>query len=137
MLHHPEIFAAAIARIFLGFLFFFQGYDAVFKIKIAGVIDAIREPMKQKGVPDFFITAGAYFTSYVQLIGGLFLIIGLLKYAALYFLGIDLLIASIGFGITQPLWDMRFVFPRFLLLLFLLIIPQSWNVFGLDYFFNF
>jgi putative oxidoreductase len=137
MLHHPEIFAATIARIFLGFLFFFQGYDAVFKIKIAGVIDAIREPMKQKGVPDFFITGGAYFTSYVQLIGGLLLIIGLLKYAALYFLGIDLLIAAIGFGITQPLWDMRFVFPRFLLLLFLLIIPQSWNVFGLDYFLNF
>ena len=76
---------------------------------------------------------GAYFTSYVELIGGFFLIIGFLKYYSLYLLGINLLVASFAFSITKPMWDMQFVFPRILLLLFLLIVPSNWDVISVDY----
>ena len=131
--HNHEIAGALFARLFLGLLFFFQGYDAVFKLKVAGVISEIKEPLSKLGVPTLFITTGAYFTSYIELIGGFLLIIGFAKYYAMYLLGIDLIIASIAFGIVKPMWDMQYVFPRLILLLFLLLIPSEWDVVSVDY----
>ena len=131
--HNHEIAGALIARVFLGFLFFFQGFDAVFRVKIGGVLQTIEEPMSRVGVPRFFIVAGAWFTSYVELIGGFLLIIGFAKYYALYLMWIDLVIASIAFGIVKSMWDMQFVFPRLALLIFLLMIPSQWDVVSVDY----
>jgi putative oxidoreductase len=133
LLHNHEIAGALIARVFLGLLFFFQGFDAVFRVKLSGVLQTIEEPMSRFGMPRFFIVAGAYFTSYIELIGGFLLIIGFAKYYAMYLLGIDLLIASIAFGIVKPMWDMQHVFPRLALLLFLLMIPSHWDVISVDY----
>jgi putative oxidoreductase len=131
--YHHEIAAVLIARVFLGLLFFVQGYDAVFKIKIKGVIDAIAEPLSNTGVPRFLILMGAWFTSFVELIAGFCLIVGFVKYYALYLLGIDLIVASIAFGLARPVWDLKFVFPRLALLLFLLIVPSQWDIFSIDY----
>ena len=128
-----EVLAVFITRVFLGLLFFFQGLDAVFNIKLKGVIQAIEQPLAEKGVPRFMIMLGAYYTSYVELIAGFCLIIGFVKYYALYLLGIDLLIASIAFGIIKPMWDMKYVFPRLVLLLFFLIVPSEWDVLSVDY----
>ena len=128
-----EVMAVLIARVFLGFLFFFQGVDAVFNIKLKGVIETIRQPLMEKGVPKFLIVSGAYYTSYVELIAGFCLIIGFAKYYALYLLGIDLLMASVAFGILKPMWDMQFVFPRLALILFFLIAPSEWDVISVDY----
>jgi putative oxidoreductase len=135
-LHHHETFAVLIARVFLGFLFFFQGYDAVFKVKLNGVIAAIERPLYSTGIPRVLIVLGAYFTSYVELIGGLFLIIGFIKYYTLYLLGFNLIVASIAFSITKPMWDMKHVFPRLVLLLFLLLVPANWDVLSVDYFWS-
>jgi putative oxidoreductase len=128
-----EIAATLIARVILGLLFFFQGYDAVFKIKISGVLATIEEPLSTIKAPLFLIVLGAYFTSYVELICGFLLIIGFLKYYALYLLGIDLIIASIAFGVIKPMWNMQHVFPRLVLLLFLLITPSQWDVISIDH----
>lgn len=131
-----EVIAMFIARVFLGCLFFFQGLDAVFNIKVKGVIGAIEQPLLEKGVPKFFIAAGAYFTSYVELIAGFCLIVGFAKYYALYLLGLDMLVASFAFGIVKPMWDMKFVFPRLALLLFFLIAPSDWDVMSVDYYWS-
>jgi|SRR3990172_9064302 len=131
--HNADAAVVFIARMFLGLLFFFQGYDAVFRIKISGVIEAIKFPLVAKGVPKFIIISGAYFTSYVELICGFLLIIGFIKYYALYLLGIDLLFAAFAFGIIKPMWDMQFVFPRLLLLIFLLLFPAYSDVLSVDY----
>ena len=131
--HNHEIAGALVARVFLGLLFFFQGIDAVFNVKINGVIQTIKEPLTKIGVPDFLITAGAWFTSYIELVGGFLLIIGFAKYYAMYLLGLDLIIASIAFGIMKPMWDMQYVFPRLALLIFLLMIPSQWDVISVDY----
>ncbi|TAL63292.1 MAG: DoxX family protein [Bacteroidetes bacterium] len=133
ILHNHEIAGALIARVFLGLLFFFQGFDAVFRVKISGVLQTIEDPLSRIGLPRFFIVSGAYFTSYVELIGGFFLIIGFAKYYAMYLLGIDLVIASIAFGIVKPMWDMQYAFPRLALLIFLLMIPSQWDVISVDY----
>lgn len=129
---YHDVFAAFIARVFLGCLFFFQGYDAVFNIKIENVIETFENEFSKKGIPKFFIVFAVWFTSYTELIGGALLIVGLFQYAALYLLGINLLIAAIGFGINTAMWDLRHVFPRLALILFLLIIPQSLNTISLD-----
>jgi uncharacterized membrane protein YphA (DoxX/SURF4 family) len=126
--------AIFIARMFLGSLFFFQGMDAVFGVKVRNVVEAVRGPMAAKGVPSFVIRLGAYFTSYVQLFGGAFLLLGLFRYCALYVLGLDLLIAGIGFGIAAPLWDTKHVLPRLVLLIFLLLIPATEDLWSLDSF---
>jgi uncharacterized membrane protein YphA (DoxX/SURF4 family) len=130
--------AIFIARIFLGFLFLFQGYDAVFNIKVKNIVETYQNSFANKGIPKFLTVVAAWFTSYSALVGGLFLIVGLFEYSALYLLGINLIIASIGFGINTPMWDTRFVLPRLVLLILLLIIPQSWNLWSLDHlFFNY
>ena len=129
---HHEVIAVFIARVFLGLLFFFQGYDAVFRIKVENVIIAYETSFANKGIPRIFTVIGSWVTSYVELICGLLLILGLFEYYSLTLLGIDMLIASIAFGIATPVWDMRFVFPRLALLIFLLLIPQVWNQWSVD-----
>lgn len=127
-----ESAAVFIARVFLGSLFFFQGYDAVFKVKVNTIISTYERIFSNKGIPVFLIKTGTWFTSYTELIAGLLLILGLFEYCALYLLGLNVIIASIAFSITQPMWDMRFVFPRLILLVFLLVVPASWDVWSID-----
>lgn len=129
------LFAGLLARVFLGILFFIQGYDAVVNVGIKNVIDTFKDEFEKHGIPKYLTAAAAWFTSYSELVGGALLIFGLFEYAALYMLGINLLIAAIGFGINTPMWDTRHVLPRLLLILFLLSIPQSWHALSLDHYF--
>ncbi len=130
---YHEIAAVFIARVFLGCLFLFQGYDAVFNIKVKNVVASFLVTFENKSVPKFLIVSSSWFTSYTELVCGVFLILGLFEYLALYLLGLNLIIAAIGFGINTAMWDTRHVLPRMLLLLFLLIVPQSWNLLSLDH----
>lgn len=130
---HHEVTATLIARLILGFLFFFQGYDAVFRVKIKNVIDTYDDQFENKGIPRFLTGAAAWYTCLTELICGLLLILGLFEYPALYLLALNLLMAAFAFGINTPLWDTRHVWPRLILLLFLLIVPVSWNDWSLDY----
>lgn len=129
--YHEEA-AVFIARVFLGCLFFFQGYDAVFNIKIKNVIETYRVSFTNKGMPYFVIVLASWFTACTELVGGALLILGLFKYAALYSLGANMIIAALGFGMTTPMWDTRYVLPRLLLLLFLLVVPASWDFLSID-----
>lgn len=130
---HHEAITVLIARVFLGLLFFFQGFDALFKVKVSNVILAYEEEFSKRGIPRSLTVIGAWFTSLAEFVGGAFLVLGLFQYFSLYLIGINLIIASIGFGIVSPMWDMRYVFPRLALLLFLLVLPPSWNIFSLDH----
>lgn len=122
-----------IARVFLGFLFFFQGYDAVFRIKMANVISALQNEFYGKGIPQFLTAFMAWFTSYTALICGLMLVFGLATYIALFLLGINLIVASVGFGLSKPMWDMKHAFPRLALILLLLFVPHDWHHLSIDH----
>jgi uncharacterized membrane protein YphA (DoxX/SURF4 family) len=126
------IIAALIARVFLGCLFLFQGYDAVFKIGITNVIATFEDSFRNKGIPKFMIVLASWFTTYTELICGFLLILGLFEYPALYLLGLNLIIASIGFAINNAMWDTRHVYTRLIILLFLLAIPATWNLISVD-----
>jgi len=137
LIEHHETIAALIVRVFLGLLFFFQGYDVVFKVKVINEINAYQNAFERKGIPRFLTVWGAWFTSYSELIGGLLLVLGLFEYAALCVLGLNLVVASIAFGINTPVWDTKHVFPRLVLIIFLLCIPHQWQALSLDnLFFN-
>lgn len=133
--HLHEAIGILIARVFLGLLFLFQGYDAVFNVKIKNIINNYENSFQSKGIPKFLTFIGVWFTSLTELFGGLFLILGLFKYYTLYLLGLDLLIASTAFGIASPMWDTRHVFPRLILLLFILLIPADIDTLNLDFLF--
>lgn len=137
MTWYNETIAVFIARVILGVLFFAQGYDKVFRVKIEGVIAAFAQPVYNKRLPRFLLVFAAYYTSYVELIGGLLLILGLAKGYVMTFLGLDLILVAIAFSIIKPMWDMQYFFPRLVLLLFLMIVPFGWDQLSVDYLLKF
>src|SRR5688572_22560537 len=114
----PQSAAILFTRIFLGLLFIFQGYDKLFKVGIRNVTQNFSVEMERKYVPAFLVKSGAWFTSLVEFIGGGLLILGLAKYITLYFLCLDIIMVSIAFSIIRPMWDLQFIFPRVVLLIF-------------------
>ncbi len=121
-------------RVFLGVLFFAQGYDKVFRVKISGVIETFHTEMESKHVPSFMLVMAAYYTSIVELVAGAMLILGLFKFYALTLLGIDLMLVTCAFSILQPMWDMQYVFPRLVILTVLFLLPEKWEIFSIDFF---
>lgn len=132
MADYAEIIAAFLARVFLGLLFFFQGYDKVFNVKISGVVKTFEQPYRQTKLPLELLKIGVVLTSFLELVGGLLLIFGLFKYVALYLLAFDLLLATAALSVMNPMWDLKFSFPRLVLLLFLLLIPEEWDQWAMD-----
>jgi putative oxidoreductase len=125
--------AEFVVRLFLGIIIFFQGYDKVFKIGVSRVIHTFELDLVNKhNVPRSILTFAAFFTSYVELICGFLLIIGLFRYAALAFIGLDILIVSLAFSMIKPMWELKFVFPRVVLMGALLIFPQEWGILSID-----
>lgn len=133
MILYNEASAIFLIRVFLGILFFWQGYDKVFNIKISGVIKTFEHPLIEKHFPKFILSVSAYYTSYIELVGGFLLVIGLSKQIVLLLLGIDLLMVSVAFSIIKPMWDLQQVFVRLLLIAVLLLAPSHWDIVSLDY----
>ena len=136
MLAYKLEFAECIIRVFTGILFFFQGYDKIFKIKIGGVVDIFLEDAQHIHIHKPLVTAFTYCTSFIELIGGLFLVIGLFTNYTLLALGFDLVLVCFAFSIIRPMWDMQYVFPRLLLVVGLLFIPNEYTKIAFDYFLN-
>lgn len=125
--------AELFLRTFCGVIFLFQGYDKLFKVKISGVTQAFQVNAEKNNVPQFVLKASAIYTSVVEFFGGLLLLIGLFKNITLFFLGVDLVIVGIAFSMLEPVWDMRHVFPRVLMVFVLLILPHDWELISIDY----
>jgi len=125
--------AELLLRVFCGVIFFYQGYDKLFKVKISGVTATFQVMAEKHNIPQFILKASAIFTSVVEFIGGLMLILGLFKTISLTVLGIDLIIVGIAFSMLEPVWDMRHVFPRLLMVFVLLVLPGEWEFFSLDH----
>ena len=72
---YHEIAAIFIARVFLGVLFFFQGYDAVFNIKVSVVIETYQNMFEGKRMPRLLIVLASWFTTCTALFCGFLLIL--------------------------------------------------------------
>ena len=124
--------AEFLVRTLAGILFLFQGYDKLFRIKMPGVIDSFTADAERSHIPHAVLTLVAYFTSIVEFVGGIMLVFGICTTFALYALGLDLLLVCLAFTFMKPMWDMKYVFPRFTLVITLLLMPEDWRFFSLD-----
>lgn len=121
-----------LVRLFCGIIFLFQGYDKLFTVKITGVVDSFSLETSKLHVPKFLVFIVAFITSIIEFLGGVMLILGIYKNIALTLLGIDILIVTVAFSFLNPIWDMRHVFPRLLLIVLLMMMPNEWFHFSLE-----
>ncbi|MDB5087562.1 MAG: hypothetical protein JWR09_1556 [Mucilaginibacter sp.] len=126
--------AAAIffTRVLLGVIFLMQGYGKIFTYTVPKVYNLFFKDFEKTFLPKWLIWGTAYYTSYVELICGFLLIVGLFRQYACYLLAIDLLIVSFGHGLMEPIWDLQHVMPRAILLIVILLTPSQWDKWHTD-----
>jgi len=135
LLEYKTDIAALFMRLVLGILFFFQGYDKIFGLGLKKTENGIEDELHFTKLPISLVKTITVISSFIELVGGILLIVGFLIYPALIFLGIDLLVVVLAMSLREPLWDMRFVGPRLILLLALMLLPSACDRISLDYFF--
>tara|TARA_R110000787_G_scaffold127817_4_gene239295 strand:+ start:8391 stop:8819 length:429 start_codon:yes stop_codon:yes gene_type:complete len=135
MLRNQQV-AVLTIRLILGFVFFFQGFGKVFKFGLDNVYQNFFQSSYSELLPDFLLLFSAYYTSLIELIGGLLLIIGFKRDLTLYFLASVLVIVTFGHGLKEPIWDLSHVMFRTILLVSLLLLPKSLDIFSIDGFIN-
>ena len=124
--------AMLFTRALLGIIFMMQGYGKIFFFTVPKVYNMFFKDFEKTFLPKWLIWGTAYYTSYVELICGFLLIIGLFRKYALYLLGIDLLLVSFGHGLMEPIWDLQHVIPRAILFITILLVPAQWDRWNVD-----
>lgn len=123
--------AVFLMRVLLGLILFMQGHIKIFKFGIDGLYENMFKAYEAI-LPKFLVVFAAYFTSYVEFIGGFLLIIGLFRNWVLYAVGLVLLIVAFGHGWQEGIWDLSHVMYRAMLLIGLLLLPEKWDVWRAD-----
>ena len=126
-----RIAALFFMRVLLGLIFLMQGYGKVFKWTINGVYESVFKAYESL-LPIWLLKFTVYYTSIIELVAGLLLVIGLFRSYAYYALASVLLIVSFGHGLNSPIWSLEDVFPRAILLVGLLLLPKSWDLWAVD-----
>ncbi len=136
MLRNQQI-AVLTIRLILGFIFFFQGFGKVFTFGLDAVYNNFFKASYSELLPDFLLLFSAYYTSIIELVAGFLLIVGFKRDIALYFLASVLVIVAFGHGLKEPIWDLSHVMYRTILLVSLLLLPKSLDIFSIDGFINY
>ena len=119
-------------RVLLGIIFFMQGYGKIFRMGMGKVYESFFKDFENTVLPKWLIISTAYYTSYIELVGGFLLIAGLFRKFAMYALALDLLVVSFGHGFMEPIWDLSHVIPRAILLSALFFLPCDWDKWNVD-----
>lgn len=125
--------ALLIIRIILGILFISSGYDKIVRIGVSKVQAEYKNQLRNFNFSDSIFQFTAIFSSWSELIGGVLILFGLFKFIALTLLGLDLILVCIAMVLLQPLYDMKLILPRLLLILFLLLAGSTFDLFSFDY----
>ena len=119
-------------RWIVGLIFLMAGYGKVFTWGVSNVYKSSFASFQDTFLPDFILQFTAYYTSYVELIAGLLLIIGFKRDYALYSLATVLIIVTYGHGLQSPIWDVKDVIFRAVPLATLLLVPGEWDEWQLE-----
>lgn len=130
-MEHLDIISLLL-RLVTGILFFFQGYDKIFKVKVINVVRTFDDPINPSFWPKSLLKPMIIVSSLAEMIGGIFLFFGLFKFYALSILSVDLLFVCFTLSSIKAMWDMQLFLPRFLFILFIWAIPFSEDVYNLD-----
>lgn len=125
--------AVLTIRLLLGFIFFFQGFGKVFKFGLNAVYQNFFLKSYGELLPDFLLLFTAYYTSIIELIGGLLLIVGFKRDYTLYALASVLVMVTFGHGLKDPIWDVSDVMYRAILLVSLLLLPKDLDKYSVDF----
>lgn len=125
----------AACRIIAGILFFAQAYDKIFGLGVKDVTASFAQSLRT--LPRGFIYFSVVANSYLELLCGALLVIGLLTTPALWLLSLNMVLVCLGFSRIKPLWDMQHFFPRLIFVLILLFLPESYNMISIDYLMGF
>lgn len=126
--------AVLLTRLLLGLIVLMQGFGKVFTWGVEQVYHMEFFLPRYHGLlPDRITHLTAYYTSYVELIAGLMLVIGWKRNWALYALATVLVIVTFGHGLAEPIWNLSHVMYRAILLIALLIFPPEWDIYSLDH----
>lgn len=131
MSKYRKAFGVLFLRLLIGVIFLMQGYGKIFQYGLDNVyMNAFEayEPI----LPVFILKTTLYVTSYVELLGGLLLILGFYRNYAIILLSTLLIVVSFGHGLMQPIWDLQHVVFRAMLLIPLYFLPGRWDIFHLD-----
>ena len=122
-------------RALLGIIVGMQGYGKIFTYGIWTIYENSFRPLETV-FPKGMLIAVLYFTTAVELIAGICLVLGIFRNWSLYLLSLVILIVSFGHGIDSPIWDLVHVLPRAILIGSLLLLPENWDTWRLRMFRN-
>ena len=134
--NQQRIVAAFFLRVLLGVIFMMQGWGKIMTFGMDKLYQNGFASFEETFLPVFIIKFTLYFTTYVELIGGFLLVIGLFRKYAYYAFVLVLLIVSFGHGLQSPIWDLQHVIFRTILVGACLIIPTEWDQLQVDRFFR-
>jgi len=119
-------------RVIAGTLFFAQGYDKLFVLGIRNVYQPFEQLLSQKKIPTGLLKTGILISSVIEFIGGIMLMAGFMRDAALVLLLANMCFVAVAFSMVRPMWDMQHYFPRLALLLIVLLLPPAWDFWRID-----
>jgi len=132
-MHLNKQIAVLTMRLLLGFIFFFQGYGKVFKFGLDAVYTNFFLKDYGELLPDFLLLFTAYYTSIIELVAGILLIVGFKRDYALYALASVLIIVTFGHGLKDPIWNLSDVMFRTIPLAVLLLLPKDLDTYSIDF----
>jgi putative oxidoreductase len=127
-------FAELFLRIILGIVFTLQGFDKIFVVGIGKVSETFKEEFRQKSLPGFIFPLTAVYSSLIEFCGGILILLGLFKMYAVIFLCLDLALVTVAFSLLDPGGNLKMIFPRIVLMIFLLMMPADIEYWTLDSF---
>jgi uncharacterized membrane protein YphA (DoxX/SURF4 family) len=125
--------AVFVLRSVTGLLFLTQGYDRAFKVKADEIVSAFQTDVIRKVLPGSLMKFTVHISAYIELIGGIMLLVGFQRDIALYILSAEMIFVTLAFSLIQPMWDMQYFFPRFAFIITLLLLPAEWDRFSIDH----
>lgn len=128
--------AILLLRSVTGILFFFQGHDKIFNVKISNVVRTFYGPLTKCHIPVVLLKPAIAVSSFLEMICGFFLIFGLFKTIDLYLLTANLILVALIFSSMKAMWDMKFFFPRLILIILLLFTLGIPDIISLDWLIN-
>ncbi len=126
--------ALLFARLVLGLIFLMAGFWKVFQL---GPLQHARKyflPFSDTFLPVWSLWATGVVITFIELIGGALVILGLRTRDALIALGYVLAIVTFGHLLKEPLYEFHtHVIPRLALLLFVLMLPREDDRLSVDH----
>jgi uncharacterized membrane protein YphA (DoxX/SURF4 family) len=124
--------AMLMIRLIAGILFFFQGYDKLFNVKVGNIVNTVSASLTYNSSLRSFLKPVVAISSGVEMIGGILLALGIFRDITLYALAGDLVFVALAFSSFKAMWDMGFYFPRLVLIAALLLLPAAYDAWTID-----